>query len=60
MQSIASKTSSHFFPIPPVPYKSSEKSKDSQNGESDADRIFLENIERSSKNIIAFSAFKNG
>ncbi|KAK2432522.1 AMP-dependent synthetase and ligase family protein [Trifolium repens] len=49
MQSIASKTSSQFFHIPPVPYKSSEKSKDSQNGESDADRIFLENIERSSE-----------
>ncbi|GAU13814.1 hypothetical protein TSUD_261410 [Trifolium subterraneum] len=49
MQSIASKTSSQFFHIPPVPNKSSEKSKDSQNGESNADRIFLENIERSSE-----------
>ncbi|CAJ2656209.1 unnamed protein product [Trifolium pratense] len=49
MQSIASKTSSQFFHIPPVSYKSSEKIKDSQNGESNADRIFLENIERSSE-----------
>ncbi|CAJ2656215.1 probable CoA ligase CCL8 [Trifolium pratense] len=49
MQSIASKTSSQFFHIPPVPYKSLEKSKDSQNGESDADRIFLDNTLRSSE-----------
>ncbi|KAI5438196.1 hypothetical protein KIW84_024081 [Lathyrus oleraceus] len=53
MQNIANKTSSRFFfHIPPVPNKSSEKSNNghSKNGESDADRIFLENIERSSEN----------
>ncbi|XP_073226423.1 probable CoA ligase CCL8 [Cicer arietinum] len=51
MQSIANKTSSQFFHIPPVPNNSSEKSRDehSQNGEIDADRIFLENIESSSE-----------
>jgi malonyl-CoA/methylmalonyl-CoA synthetase len=61
MQSIANKTSSQFFHIPPVPNNSSEKSSNghSQNGEIDADSIFPENIERSSKNI-TFSASKNG
>jgi malonyl-CoA/methylmalonyl-CoA synthetase len=61
MQSIANKTSSQFFHILPVPNNSSEKSRNghSQNGEIDADRIFLKNVERSSKNI-TFSAFKNG
>ncbi|CAI8601225.1 unnamed protein product [Vicia faba] len=50
MQSIANKTSSRFFHIPPVPIKSSEKSNGhSKNEESDADRIFLENIESSSE-----------
>ncbi|CAL5210652.1 unnamed protein product [Lathyrus oleraceus] len=51
MQNIANKTSSRFFHIPPVPNKSSEKSNigHSKSGESDADRIFLENIERSSE-----------
>ncbi|KAI5434560.1 Malonate--CoA ligase, variant 2, partial [Lathyrus oleraceus] len=51
MKNIANKTSSRFFHIPPVPNKSSEKSNNghSKNGESDADRIFLENIERSSE-----------
>ncbi|XP_058731883.1 probable CoA ligase CCL8 [Vicia villosa] len=49
MQSIANKTSSRFFHIPPVPNKSSEKSNNehSQNGKLDADRIFLENIGKS-------------
>jgi malonyl-CoA/methylmalonyl-CoA synthetase len=62
MQSIANKTSSQFFHILPVPNNSSKKSSrngHSQNGEIDADRIFLKNVERSSKNI-TFSAFKNG
>jgi malonyl-CoA/methylmalonyl-CoA synthetase len=61
MQSIANKTSSQFFHILHVPNNSSEKSRNghSQNGEIDADRIFLKNVERSSKNI-TFSAFKNG
>lgn len=51
MQNIASKTSSQFFHLPPVANKSLEKSRDehSQNGKIDADRIFLETIERSSQ-----------
>ncbi|KEH28755.1 fatty acyl-CoA synthetase family protein [Medicago truncatula] len=51
MQSIANKTSSQFFHIPPVPNNSSEKSRNghSKNGEIDADSIFPENIERSSE-----------
>ncbi|XP_027344505.1 malonate--CoA ligase isoform X2 [Abrus precatorius] len=49
MQSIADKSSSQFFHLPPV--KSSEKSRDEhfQNGEIDADRIFLDDIGRSSE-----------
>ncbi|CAK8574699.1 unnamed protein product [Lathyrus sativus] len=49
MQSIANKTSSRFFHIPPVPNKSSENSNNghSKNGKNDVDRIFLENIVRS-------------
>jgi len=50
MQNIANKTSSQFFHLPPVANKSLEKSRDehSQNGKIDANKIFLENIERSS------------
>lgn len=61
MQSIANKSSTQFFHIPPVPNKSSEKSKDenSESGENDVDRIFQENIGRSSKKTIV-STFKNG
>ncbi|KAI5446140.1 hypothetical protein KIW84_014119 [Lathyrus oleraceus] len=54
MQNIANKTSPRFFfHIPLVSNKSSEKSNNghSKNGESDADRIFLENIERSSEDL---------
>ncbi|KAK7389560.1 hypothetical protein VNO78_24705 [Psophocarpus tetragonolobus] len=51
MQSVASKSSSQFFHLPPVLNKSSEKSRDkhSQNGEIHADRISLDNIGRSSE-----------
>ena len=61
MQSIANKTSSQFFHIPPVPTKSSEKSRDedSQNGEVEADRIFRDDIGRPSKKI-TISTFKKG
>lgn len=59
MQSIANKTSSQFFHLPSVPSKSSEKSRDelSQSGDIVADKISLESIGRSSKNITV-SAFK--
>ncbi|PNY11574.1 malonate-CoA ligase-like protein, partial [Trifolium pratense] len=51
MQNIANKTSSQFFHLPPVANKSLEKSRDehSHNGEIDSNRIFLENIQRSSE-----------
>ncbi|RDX88379.1 Malonate--CoA ligase, partial [Mucuna pruriens] len=53
MQSVANKSSSQFFHLPPVLNNSSEKSRDehSQNGEIDAVRIFLDNIGKSSKEI---------
>ncbi|XP_020226372.1 malonate--CoA ligase isoform X1 [Cajanus cajan] len=46
MQSVANKSSSQFFHLPPVLNKSLEKSRDehSQNGENGTDRIFLDNI----------------
>ncbi|GAU13875.1 hypothetical protein TSUD_262020 [Trifolium subterraneum] len=51
MQNIANKTSSQFFHLPPVANKSLEKSRDehSHDGEIDSNRIFLENIQRSSE-----------
>ncbi|MCI18823.1 fatty acyl-CoA synthetase family protein, partial [Trifolium medium] len=51
MQSIANKTSSQFFHLPPVANKSLEKNRDehSHDGEIDSNRIFLENIQRSSE-----------
>ncbi|KAK7349190.1 hypothetical protein VNO77_06359 [Canavalia gladiata] len=53
MQSVAKKSSSQFFHLPPVLNKSSEQSRDghSQNGKVDAGRILLDNIGRQSKNI---------
>ncbi|XP_028789187.1 malonate--CoA ligase isoform X2 [Neltuma alba] len=51
MQSVAIKSSSQFFLIPPVPNKSSEKSRDedSQNKEMQAERVHQGNIKRTSE-----------
>lgn len=51
MQNVANKSSSQFFLIPPVPNKSLEKSidEDSQNRETQEERIHQANIKRTSK-----------